>query len=282
VSRTAPDLVPEPTAAPRSAPRKSQATYTEGTQSIQRAIAVLREIAAHSPRGMRLVDIAAKLQIERATAHRIMKGLNVYGMTMRDPRTNHYKLGPAVHALGLASSVHYSLAEVCEPSLIRLAEASGDSIFLMVRSGYDAVCLRRVEGSFPLQTHSLDTGTRRPLGAGAGALALLTVLEDSEIEHIIEVNTPRLEGYRIKEPEALRIAVEQSRQLGYGMNQELQTPGICAIGMVVPLAHGVPYVALSIASSSSRMRTRRDELAALLTTEVTQLAKLLANQPPWI
>ena len=282
MSRTAPERMPESGAAPARQPRKVQASYTEGTQSIQRAIAVLREIAAHGQRGMRLVDIAAKLQIERATAHRIMKGLNVYGMTMRDPQTNHYRLGPAVHELGLASSIHYSLAEACEPSLIRLAEASGDSTFLMVRSGYDAVCLRRVEGSFPLQTHSLDTGTRRPLGAGAGALALLTVLEDSEIEHIIQVNTPRLEGYRITEPEALRTAVEQSRALGYGMNQELQTAGICAIGMVVPVMEGVPYVALSIASSSSRMRTRREELRELLAAEVTQLSRLLTHQPPWI
>jgi DNA-binding IclR family transcriptional regulator len=259
-----------------------QARFTEGTQSIQRAIDVLREIAAHNPRGMRLVDIASRLRIERATAHRIMKGLSVYGMTFRDPATNHYKLGPLAHSLGLAASIHYSLSEACEPSLLRLAEATGDSAFLLVRSGYDAVCLRRVEGSFPLQAHTFDIGTRRPLGAGAGAMALLTVLPEDELEHVIEVNMPRMEGYRDRDPEALRAAIAESRALGYGVNQELQTAGICAIGMVVPVSQGTPNVALSVASSSSRMRTRRDELAQLLSKEVCRLGKVLVNQPQWI
>lgn len=266
-------------AAPRTSTRPS---YNEGTQSIQRAIAVLREIAAHNPRGMRLVDIATRLQIERATAHRIMKGLSVYGMTVRDPQTHHYRIGPTAYSLGLAASVHYSLAETCEPSLLRLAEATGDSAFLLVRSGYDAVCLRRVEGSFPLQTHTFDTGTRRPLGAGAGALALLTVLSDDEIEHIIETNMSRMEGYRDRDPTALRAAITESRALGYGINQELQISGICAIGMAVPVTQGTPYVALSVASSTARMRARRDELAKLLSAEVKQLAKLLVNHPPWM
>lgn len=278
-----PDLIANPPQTASAAPsRKAGPAFTEGTQSIQRAIAVLREIACHTPRGMRLADIATTLEIERATAHRIMKGLSFHGMAVRDPRTNHYRLGPTVHALGLATTPHYTLAEVCEPTLTRLAEATGDSTFLLVRSGYDAVCLRRMEGSFPLQAHTLDTGVRRPLGGGGGALALLMALPDAEIDHIIEANARRMQSYRDLSPARLRAAIARSREVGYAINDEQLMAGVSAIGMTIPTAHGMPYVAISVASATSRMKVRAQEIVQLLAPEVAQLGRLLANQPPWV
>ena len=55
-----------------------------GTQSIDRAVRILREIAAHGPQGMRATEIAARLGLERPTAYRIVKGLVAQRMLVQD------------------------------------------------------------------------------------------------------------------------------------------------------------------------------------------------------
>jgi len=53
------------------------------------------------------------------------------------------------------------------------AEEVGDTVYLVVRSGMEAVCLERIEGPSPVRVLTLDSGSRRPLGLGAGGLAIL-------------------------------------------------------------------------------------------------------------
>src|SRR6185503_9971921 len=59
-------------------PRKSEATAgtrLTGTQSIERALTLLREIAAHNRGGSRLLDLATRTALQRPTVHRMLKCL---------------------------------------------------------------------------------------------------------------------------------------------------------------------------------------------------------------
>jgi DNA-binding MarR family transcriptional regulator len=46
-----------------------------GTQSIERALLLLREIAAHNRAGSRLLDLATRTNLQRPTVHRMLKCL---------------------------------------------------------------------------------------------------------------------------------------------------------------------------------------------------------------
>lgn len=281
-------IAPVRTAAPKKTVRKSKSAAGEanqpwGTQSIHRAITILREIAARSQTGLRLADIADALELERPTAHRIVKGLVAQGMVAQDPASKRYRLGHVVYELGLAATPHFNLKEICQPAMHRLAEKSGDSVFLVVRSGLDTVCIDRLEGSYPIQTRTLNIGGRRPLGVGAGSLALLMTLPPDDIEHVISTNAPRFGTFGQLTPERLKKALKASAEAGYAVNEEDVLPGVSAIGMVIRPPHGQPYAALSIAAIESRLSgARREEMARLLAKEVRQLEKLLdAQQDSW-
>ncbi|MGH8649199.1 MAG: helix-turn-helix domain-containing protein, partial [Burkholderiales bacterium] len=59
-------------------PRKSEAeagNRLTGTQSIERALTLLREIAAHNRSGSRLLDLATRTGLQRPTVHRMLKCL---------------------------------------------------------------------------------------------------------------------------------------------------------------------------------------------------------------
>lgn len=266
--------------APRKASGKkasnaSAATHPWGTQSIHRAVTMLREIAAYQ-KGMRLVDIAQAMGLERPTAHRIVKGLVSQGMVMQDPKTKCYRLGHVVYELGLAASPYFNLKEICQPILARIAERTGDSVYLVVRSGFDSVCLERLEGNYPIRARTMDVGTRRPLGVGAGSVALLLGLSDAEIEQVIAINTPRMPTFGMITGDRLREVIARSREAGYAINEEDVLPGVAAIGAPILPRTGQPYAAVSIAGIASRLTgPRRDELAAMLHKETRALARKL-------
>jgi DNA-binding IclR family transcriptional regulator len=246
-----------------------------GTQSIHRAVTVLRELSSHGAQGTRLVEIAEALELERPTAHRILKGLLAQGMVSRDAATKTYRLGHLVYELGLAASPHFNLKEVCHPTLQRIAEKTQDSVFLMVRSGLDAVCIERLEGSYPIQTRTLDVGGRRPLGCGAGGLALLLELPDDEIERVVAINAPRFPAAGRMTVERMRDAIRKSRKAGYAINDEDMLTGVSAIGVAVkPPSQGRAYVAISVAGIKARFQPkRRDELAQLIQKEARALSR---------
>jgi DNA-binding IclR family transcriptional regulator len=106
-----------------------------GTQSIERALTLMREIAAHNRSGSRLLDLASRTGLQRPTVHRMLKCLTLENMVQQDPDTHRYYLGPMVFELGLTAAPRYNLREICHPALSRIAEATGDTVFLTQRSG---------------------------------------------------------------------------------------------------------------------------------------------------
>ena len=158
--------------------RNGAAAPVSGTQAARRIVDLLKLMASHRGNGLRFVEIAELSHLERPTAHRMLKTLAAEGMVFREETSKRYFLGPLLLELGLAAARQFKLGELCTPSLRRLAELTGDTSFLFVRSGIDAVCLERIQGSYPIQTPSVPVGSRQPLGISAGGLALLSTLPD--------------------------------------------------------------------------------------------------------
>lgn len=248
-----------------------------GTQSIRRAAAILRAIARFGPSGARLIDLTQAVGLARPTVHRIVQGLIAEMMVVQNPRTRRYQLGPLIFELGLATAQRSTLPEICRPAIRRLAELTHDTVYLVVRSGFDVVCLDRAEGSYPIRAVTLDVGGRRPLGLGAGGAALLATFPDNEVQQIIAHHcavSPNTIGVT---DEMLRSAVVEARREGYGRNQESMSPGIRGIGAAIPTDGDRAFAAISIACIAERMtKQHAHELSTLLLREVTALAEPLS------
>lgn len=249
-----------------------------GTQSIQRAALLVRLIAARSGPGSRLAEVVQHSQLERSTVRRMLRCLIDEGFVRQDADTRRYVLGPLVFELGLAAAPQFNLVDICRPALARLAEATGDTVFLAVRSGYDTVCIDRREGSFPIRALTLDVGTRRPLGAGAGGLALLMPLSGAEINAIVNANAVRLRGYNNLTVPALNGMLERARKLGYALNDNHITAGATSIGLPIISRYGQPFAAISVGAISSRMDAgRQKKVVAMLRKEIKIVESALSE-----
>ncbi len=249
-----------------------------GAQSIHRATVLLRAIASRGRAGSRLVDLARHAKLTRPTVHRILKCLMTDNVVMQDPRSHRYFLGSLIFELGLAAAPQFNLRQICEPALRRIAAKTGDTVFLIARSGFDAVCIDRIEGAFPIRALTLDVGTRRPLGVGAGGMALVAPLPQDQIEDIVAANATRLREFRSLNVPTLLGLIRRAKELGYALNDRQETPGAISLGLAIMNPYGPPYAAISIGAISSRMSAERQkEIAAVLRSEVRQLERLLGE-----
>jgi DNA-binding IclR family transcriptional regulator len=253
----------------------SASSPTTGAQTITRAVRALKLIA-EQPNGLRLTDLAEDLELTQPTAHRLLQTLMSERMLVRDDRTRRYTLGPLVFELGLASNHHFNLRDICMPILESLAERSGDTSFLFVRSGNDAVCLSRVQGNYPIQTPMVEIGSRQPLGVNAGGLALLSCLSEAELMRTLEAIAARLPAYGELDTEELRAHCARAQQQGFAWIANKAAPGVSALGLPIRSSTGTAIAAITVAATVERMNDQRvKQMLPLLRDAAFQITQLL-------
>ena len=224
----------------------------EGTQSIQRALGVLRILATGREAGFGLTEIARQAGLTRPTAHRILSILVAEGIVEQKPRTRRYAVGEQIPLLALSRPASSPLLETALPHLNAAVATLGDTGFLTLRTGLDTVCLARRLGGYPIQVLALDVGDRRPLGVSSAGFAMLASLDAQEARSIVMQNRRRLPSYGISAETALQtVALAKSR--GYALRDRGLVPGTGAVSVTIGAAGGEAAAALTIAAITRRL-----------------------------
>lgn len=242
-------------------------------QTIDRAATVLRVLSDGSSRGLRLSDVAEATGLGKSTVLRLLGALSEVGYVEYDDDAKRYRLGYGLFALGL-SARRFHVLDQARSVLDRLAEATGDTVFLSVRDGDQALCADRRTGSYPIRSLTLSVGDRRPLGVGAGSLALLAFEPDEEIDHLLAVSETERASFERYDTASLREMIAATRRDGYSFNDGQIVNAMNAVGVPVLDVSGRVIAALSIAAIRERMgEPRRAELVAQLQTESRALGQ---------
>jgi DNA-binding IclR family transcriptional regulator len=248
---------------------------------LQRATAVLRALANGGRLGLSLTEIAKDLQLPHSTVHRILAQMARERFVGQDEDSRKYILGPLAFELGLAAERQFDIRGLCRPLLQRLAIEAEDTVYLVQRSGNEAVCIERQEGPSPIRVLTLEVGSRRPLGLGAGGLAILAALPHGEMEDVLGAIMPAIAS-RWRFPEgALRDSLQSAQENGHAVIRNRITLGTTAVGRHVKDSLGRPFAALSVAAVNSRMDVARiRQIASLLEREAKEIERLLAGLRP--
>lgn len=226
---------------------------------LQRAFAVLRALADAKGEALRLTEIAKRTGLAPATAHRVLQGLIQEDAVEQPAGGKAYQLSVAFYALGSAAGRYRSnLREIYRPSMLRLCGMLSDTIFILVRQGFDAICLDRIDGPFPVRSHTGDIGGRVPLGLGQGALILLASLPPAEREEVIRFNIPRLHHLGFIDEISMRVRIKQCLESRYAYSDGPGLyPGIAGLSVPIEDRNGDTVAALSVAAPQERLSGER-------------------------
>lgn len=221
---------------------------SEAAGSLNRAALLVRAIARGGAGGAGLADLVAATALPRPTVHRVLDMLADIGWVERDAGSKRFYLGREIHALGIVAAARHPIERAATTELARLVEEIGQTVYLNIRAGLDAVCAARQESSARIQTLVLKVGSQVPIGRGAGSMALLAALPLSEAEAIITANRARYVAENAEFDEAaFRAALDEARRRGFASHDSLFTRGISGIGVAVRDVAGYPLAAVSTA-----------------------------------
>lgn len=240
---------------------------------LERTMLVLRALSAAPEAGMRLSDVARATAFGKSTTHRLLSRLTAVGLVEQDLDSRRYHLGFELYVLGQAAAGRFGIVAIAKASLQRLAERTEDTVYMSVLAGMDAVCLARVEGSFPIKTLTMNVGERRPLPVGSGAISMIAHYSDDEIDRILETNARRYREYAFFDVASVHAMIDQTRRDGFTFSDNL-IDGMRAIAVPILDPQGRTVAAITVSAISDRMKPeRRTNIVTIMRREVQRISQ---------
>jgi DNA-binding IclR family transcriptional regulator len=241
---------------------------TSRPSPVQRALAVLRALS--DPEVRRMSDVARATGLDPATTSRLLDMLVQEGFATRDDKRR-YGIGPEVFQLADVGQRRVDLRQLAHPALQRLQETFEDTAVLTEASRGEAVCSDLVTGTFPVHANYVTVGTRRPLGVGAGSLAVLAWLPPAERARRLQQTARKLESYPRLNAPSIAAEADAARARGYVLFLDWVVDGMGGIAVPILDYEGRPIGALSVAALSGRIRSREAAMARQLRQEARRI-----------
>jgi hypothetical protein len=163
------------------------------------------------------------------------------------------------------------LRQLARPALERLQDAFGDTAVLTETSRGEAVCSEVITGTYPVHANYVTVGTRRPLGVGAGSLAVLAWLPPAERARRLQQTARKLTNYLQLDAASIAAEADAACARGYVLFLDWVVEGMGGIAVPILDYDGWPIGALSVAALSTRIRSREVAMARLLRQEARRI-----------
>lgn len=235
-------------------------------QSVDRALDLL-ETLARSDRAMGVGELAAATGLPQGTAHRLLRSLQGRGYIRHD-LSRKYSLGPA--AFRLRDGAQRSLAQIAAPYLRAMVEYAGETANLSVLEGDDVVYIAQVPSPHTLRMFA-EVGRHVPPHTTASGKVLLSGLPADRVAALLRrTGLPGTTPNSITDVETLFGELEQTRERGWGVDEEEQELGVRCVA--VPIGRGSDVIAaLSLSGPAERFA------GAAQTGVVEEMARLAAG-----
>jgi DNA-binding IclR family transcriptional regulator len=251
---------------PAKAPRA-----TSGSQTLLRGLDVI-DAVVEGP--ITLANLAAKLGLNRSTAHRLASALIDRRYLTFVPRHG-YQVGPKLLALGYLAQQQTDIVQISRRHLEDLAAATEDTVHLGVLDSERALYLAKIPGRRRVEISS-RVGERHPLTSTGLGKALL--LDDNQAhwrklfdEDQASGSPPADYGLWL---ERMRGYVKVGRTFDLQENEDM----IRCVAAPVRDASGSIVAALSVSSAAQYMA---DERMEALSAEVLAIAAAISGDLGW-
>ncbi|NOZ27074.1 MAG: IclR family transcriptional regulator [Chloroflexi bacterium] len=233
----------------------AQRDYT--IQALHHALVVLDTFLEADRPTQGISEISEKLGLNKSRVFRILNTLEQHGFVERDPETKRYRLGVRLITFGEAVRRHLDVVQAADPILDELAERTGETIYLGVADGHEAVCVAQRESRYGVRLYA-EIGRRVPLHVGGVPKVLLAHMPPEKRSRVLHNGPlPRITEHTITDPDRLEKILEGIRQRGYAVEADDLDLGAHSVAAPVRDYAGRVVAAVSIAGPSQRFTPDR-------------------------
>ncbi len=257
--------------------------------AVERAIQILRAFERHDEYS--LTELVTLLELNKSTAHGILKTLADNRFLSRDPETLRFRLGPALIRLGHLAHEQIDVRRVARPYMSALVAETRKSVLLGTYHGGRLTIIDKVDPVGTLHV-SAAIGQQIPFSAGSFGRVFLAWLPEDDVDdliagHGLEEFTPA----SITDPGEYKAELARVRELGYAVDDtEEFLLGVRAVSVPLMGPEGV-VAGLTIVGFTSRAGDQPGEraikaalaagreISAQLGADVTELDGSLEENP---
>jgi IclR family acetate operon transcriptional repressor len=235
--------------------RPGPAPAPPAVKTVEKALRVLLHLGS-ARRELSLGEVAAGAGLHPSTTHRILSVLTRHGFAQGGARRGHYALGLRLAELGHVALDTLELRARARPVLESLAEATRETVHLMLLDGPTGLYVDRVESPQRVRVAS-SLGQREHLHCSAVGKAILAHLPPDRLARVIAAGLPRMTPRTITHAARLRRHLARVARLGYAVDNEEGEPGIRCIGAPVFDHRGDAVASVSVAGPAYRLPLAR-------------------------
>jgi DNA-binding IclR family transcriptional regulator len=222
------------------------------TPALDRALALLELVSAY-PGGITQSEIRAMLGFSANLVFRLTKSLVGHGYLECNPQTRRFILTGKLLSLAQPRSEDRSLVEMAQEPMRWLRDATGESVHIGIRSGFECIVLDRVVGP-NLFTCYVEAGAHGPLHSGAPGKVMLAWLQEDELDATLKqmtlsAVTPNTITSRVAFAKHLKMV----RNLGYATDFGETLLGHHCLGAPVFDSENRPIASIWITAPAARL-----------------------------
>ncbi|WP_199732110.1 IclR family transcriptional regulator [Cellulomonas triticagri] len=238
---------------------------SSAVKSAARTLQLLEALAERGGVPARLAELADELGAPRSSVHALLRTLAASGWVRTDPTGTLYAIGLRSLLVGTSILDSDPYLRAARPVLAALRDRLGETVHLARLDGDRVVYLTTQEsGREPRRIARV--GRWLPAHSTSLGKALLAERGDLPTGPLAAL-TPRT----LTTPEALAADLVRTRERGYAVDDEENTPGLRCIGVALRYAHPV-LDAISCSVPVDRMTPEREtEVASALLAARTQI-----------
>lgn len=245
--------------------------------SVLSTLRVFEEVAVRQPIGVS--ELARVTGIPKSSVQRCLVTLE-QARWLRIVDREHARWGVTMKALvlGLRSAGEQDLREVATPVIKGLAGETGETVLLGLRDGDEYTIVAREDSSQLVRVY-MEIGTRVPLGASSGGVAVLARLEPGEVGELLRAEPREFEGAPLLGPDELREEIARTAERGYAVNMSSwYRPHVASLGAAITNAAGQPIAAVTLSIPEMRYEPAREkQLAEKVVAAADEISRLLLS-----
>lgn len=245
--------------------------------SVLSTLRVFEEVAVRQPIGVS--ELSRVTGVPKSSVQRCLVTLQQAGW-LRIVDREHARWGLTMKALvlGLRSAGEQDLRELAKPVIKDLAAETSETVFLGLRDGAEYFIVAR-EDSSQLVRVFLEVGTRVPLTASSGGVAIIARLEPGEIEELLRSEPREFEGASLLGPDEMRQEIARTAERGYAMNiSSWYRPHVTSFGAAITNAGGRPIAAVTLSIPEMRYEpSREQDLARKVMAAADEISGLISS-----